>query len=92
MRNTCLYFAAASAVLFLGPIAVEASSPPPANAAVTPQPATPQPVTPKTGKERLSDKASDEQRVDNCKVPLERQGTKPRPSDCAQIDRKAPGS
>ena len=97
MRNTCLYFAAASAVLFLCPIAVEASSPPPANAAVTPQPATPQFATPqfatpKTGKERLSDKASDEQRVDNCKVPPERQGTKPRPSACPQLDRKAPGS
>jgi hypothetical protein len=96
MRKPSLCLAAASAALFLGPIAVEASSPPSANAAVTPQPATPQPATPqpatpKTGKERLSDKASDEQRVDNCKVPLERRGNKPRPSDCA-IDRKAPGS
>lgn len=36
----------------------------------------------KTGKERLSDKASDEQRVDNCKVPPERQGTTPRPTAC----------
>jgi hypothetical protein len=36
----------------------------------------------KTGKERLSDKASDEQRVDNCKVPPERQGPTPRPSAC----------
>lgn len=36
----------------------------------------------KTGKERLSDKASDEQRVDNCKVPPERQGTTPRPAAC----------
>jgi hypothetical protein len=35
-----------------------------------------------TLKERLSDKASDEQRVDNCKVPLNRRGVKPRP-DCA---------
>ena len=36
---------------------------------------------PKTLKERLSDKASDEQRVDNCRVPVERRGTTPRP-DC----------
>jgi hypothetical protein len=36
-----------------------------------------------TLKERLSDKASDEQRVDNCKVPKERRGTKPRPRGCA---------
>src|SRR5690606_15246438 len=35
-----------------------------------------------TAKERLSDKASDEQRVDNCGVPLERRGPVPRP-DCA---------
>jgi hypothetical protein len=35
-----------------------------------------------TLKERLSDKASDEQRIDNCRVPLERRGAKPRP-ECA---------
>lgn len=35
----------------------------------------------KSAKERLSDKASDEQRVDNCRVPPERRGTKSRP-DC----------
>ena len=35
-----------------------------------------------TLKERLSDKASDEQRVNNCHVPPERRGTKPRPVDC----------
>jgi hypothetical protein len=34
-----------------------------------------------TLKERLSDKASDAQRVDNCHVPPERRGTLPRP-DC----------
>jgi hypothetical protein len=34
-----------------------------------------------TLKERLSDKGSDEQRVDNCGVPPERRGTTPRP-DC----------
>jgi hypothetical protein len=34
---------------------------------------------PKTLKERLSDKASDEQRVDNCRVPVERRGSTPRP-------------
>jgi hypothetical protein len=35
-----------------------------------------------TLKERLGDKASDEQRVDNCKVPVERRGTKVRPDNC----------
>ena len=35
-----------------------------------------------TLKERLSDKASDAQRVDNCHVPPDRRGSLPRP-DCA---------
>lgn len=34
-----------------------------------------------TLKERLSDKGSDAQRVDNCRVPPERRGAAPRP-DC----------
>lgn len=33
----------------------------------------------RTSKERLSDKASDEQRLDNCGVPPERRGPVPRP-------------
>lgn len=36
----------------------------------------------RTVKERLDSKASDEQRVDNCKVPLDLRGPKPRPDDC----------
>ncbi|MDF2994611.1 MAG: hypothetical protein K0R27_248 [Xanthobacteraceae bacterium] len=36
-----------------------------------------------TLKERLGSKASDEQRADNCKVPPERRGPKPRPTGCA---------
>jgi hypothetical protein len=35
----------------------------------------------RTGKERLTDKGSDEQRVDDCKVPAGRR-TRPRPTDC----------
>jgi hypothetical protein len=37
----------------------------------------------RTGKERLGGKGSDEQRVDNCKVPPDRRGAKPRPDECA---------
>jgi len=37
-----------------------------------------------TGKERLGPKWTDEQRIDNCNVPVEKRGTKPRPSACAQ--------
>jgi hypothetical protein len=36
----------------------------------------------RTAKERLGGKASDEQRVDNCKVPPDLRGPKPRPDDC----------
>lgn len=42
-----------------------------------------------TGKERLSDKASDNQRTDNCRVPPERRGGKPRP-DCPQRETARP--
>jgi hypothetical protein len=36
----------------------------------------------RTAKERLGVKASDEQRVDNCKVPRDRRGPNPRPDEC----------
>jgi hypothetical protein len=50
----------------------------------TPKAQPPATQTPpaKTGKERLSGKANDEQRVDNCKVPPELRGTAPRPDAC----------
>ncbi|WP_229195814.1 hypothetical protein [Bradyrhizobium acaciae] len=35
-----------------------------------------------TGKERLGRKWTDEQRIDNCNVPPDKRGTKPRPSAC----------
>jgi hypothetical protein len=37
-----------------------------------------------TGKERLGEKWQDEQRVDNCKVPLDKRGAAPRPDSCAR--------
>lgn len=40
------------------------------------------PQTVLTGKERLGRKWTDEQRIDNCKVPIDKRGTKPRPSAC----------
>jgi hypothetical protein len=45
---------------------------------------------PQTLKERLSDKASDNQRVDNCRVPAERRGSVPRP-DC-QVEPHLPAA
>lgn len=41
----------------------------------------------KTGKERLGKKASDNQRVNNCKVPVEKRGSKPRPDQCHRLKR-----
>jgi hypothetical protein len=38
-----------------------------------------------TGKERLGRKWMDEQRIDNCKVPIDKRGTKPRPSTCSHV-------
>lgn len=38
----------------------------------------------RTGKERLGGKASDEQRVDNCKVPPDRRGATQRPDTCRE--------
>ena len=35
-----------------------------------------------TGKERLGRKWMDEQRIDNCNVPIEKRGAKSRPSRC----------
>jgi hypothetical protein len=35
-----------------------------------------------TGKERLGEKWKDEQRIDNCNVPLDKRGPKPRPNRC----------
>jgi hypothetical protein len=37
---------------------------------------------PETLKERLSDKASDQQRVDDCKVPADKRGDSKRPAAC----------
>ena len=38
-----------------------------------------------TGKERLGRKWMDEQRIDNCKVPPEKRGTRPRSSTCPHV-------
>jgi hypothetical protein len=38
----------------------------------------------RTAKERLGGKASDEQRVDNCNVPPDLRGPKPRPDECGE--------
>jgi hypothetical protein len=47
-------------------------------------------VPTRTGKERLGGKASDQQRVDNCKVPLDQRGSTPRPDDCGDATSAPP--
>ena len=51
---------------------------------VTPNAATASPghTQSRTGKERLGRKWTDEQRIDNCNVPVDKRGTKPRSSVC----------
>jgi hypothetical protein len=38
-----------------------------------------------TGKERLGEKWTDEQRIDNCKVPVDKRGSKQRSAICPQV-------
>jgi hypothetical protein len=38
-----------------------------------------------TGKERLGRKWKDEQRIDNCNVPVDKRGSKARPSACPHV-------
>jgi hypothetical protein len=66
-------------------IAASICSLPPQNAAVAGEAAAPAATgTPEllTAKERLGEKWTDEQRVDNCNVPLDKRGSKPRPDAC----------
>jgi hypothetical protein len=45
----------------------------------------PNTINPLTGKERLGRKWMDEQRIDNCKVPADKQGGRPRSSECPHV-------
>jgi hypothetical protein len=46
---------------------------------------SPNTINPLTGKERLGRKWMDEQRIDNCKVPTDKQGGRPRSSECPHV-------
>jgi len=65
------------------PLVVAAWSPALAQqrAAATNSPAGPPQLL--TLKERLGAKWMDEQRIDNCKVPLDKRGSRPRPDTCS---------
>jgi hypothetical protein len=62
----------------------------PATAQVSLRPGQPasnpsSPAATLTGKERLGGKWTDEQRIDNCNVPIDKRGTKPRQSRCPHL-------
>jgi hypothetical protein len=84
-REMRLVAATAAVALMLGTVGGHAENElkPPAQTAAEPSKAD------ETLKERLSDKASDEQRVDNCKVPLDRRGSTPRPEGCKPDEARA---
>ncbi len=71
----------------LAPIAAGAQAVPQRGANEASDPAAPAngAVKQLTGKERLGEKWEDEQRIDNCKVPVDKRGTKPRPDGCAHV-------
>ena len=75
------------AALILAPVKVAAQAVSPAIPTAKPVAAATQAKTPAllTLKERLGAKWKDEQRVDNCKVPPEKRGPKPRSASCAHI-------
>jgi hypothetical protein len=55
--------------------------------AATPPGAPSPPSKVLTGKERLGPKWTDEQRTDNCRVPLDKRGPTPRPDSCSDGSR-----
>lgn len=78
MRLLCKASLASLFATFLAVPAVAQNAPPPdATAATSPRTLT--------GKERLGRKWMDEQRIDNCNVPIEKRGIKPRPSVCPHL-------
>jgi hypothetical protein len=69
-----------SVMAMLGLVVAVVATPAPLAVADPNEPAA-APAATRTGKERLSDKASDEQRLDDCKVPRGRR-TRTRPTGC----------
>jgi hypothetical protein len=87
LKTTALATAVvATAIAPLSPVFAQATAPP----ASAPPPRPDRIAEIRTLKERLSDKASDEQRVDNCRVPLERRGPTPRPGCSGEDEAPAP--
>jgi hypothetical protein len=80
----CFYRVLLASLLTIG-FAFSASAQDRQSSPPRPNEASPAEVPPTlTGKERLGRKWTDEQRIDNCNVPIDKRGTKPRPSTCAR--------
>jgi len=78
MRFMCTASLAASFVTLLVFSAIAQEAPPPGALSAASPPT-------QTGKERLGRKWMDEQRIDNCNVPIDMRGTRPRPSLCPHV-------
>jgi hypothetical protein len=76
------HFRALLAPLFVLGFVVSVSAQDERPAPTSPQAVGEAPVL-RTAKERLGGKWTDEQRVDNCNVAIDKRGTKPRPSSCS---------
>jgi hypothetical protein len=86
----CIVTASILAACAIPAASLEADEPAPTAAPAAQSSSEQTPVPVKTGKERLSSKAADEQRVDNCKVPLELRGTTARPDSCENKSQPTP--
>jgi hypothetical protein len=80
----CQLLAGVLCIGFAVPATAQQSNQPRPTASVMSRPESP-PAAPRvlTGKERLGPKWTDEQRIDDCNVPLDKRG-KPRPTACIQ--------
>ncbi len=58
---------------------------PPAPTTSKPEAAMPASGPSLTGKERMGRKWMDDQPIDNCNVPIDKRGSKPRPGDCLHL-------
>lgn len=73
-RMTTITLCCVVALCLVSPVAAESGTHPKSLPA--------QPTNTLTGKERLGPKWTDEQRIDNCNVPEDKRGTRPRPTLC----------
>ena len=85
MSKPALTLASALVAAASSPTLAQAPQPGPDDARTTTQAQTalaPEGPATQTGKERLGNKWMDEQRTDNCNVPIDKRGSKPRPDSC----------